>query len=187
MPKQRITKDMVVDAAFSIARERGMDQVLVKNIADKLDCSVQPIYSYCSNMESLKHEVIAKTREFFHQYVMEHMDPEDLFRSTGFAYIHLAKEEPFLFKLYFLRSRTDISSLQDLYQSESSPEVTKFIEKSLRLSWENAKKLHLHMIVYSMGLGAILATSGAEIPFQELEAQLESAYQAILSQMKEMG
>jgi len=44
MPKQRITKEMVVAAAFEIAREQGMEQVLVKNIADKIGCSVQPIF-----------------------------------------------------------------------------------------------------------------------------------------------
>ena len=33
MPKQRITKEMVVEAAFEIAREQGMEQVVVKSIA----------------------------------------------------------------------------------------------------------------------------------------------------------
>lgn len=47
MPKQKITKDMVIDAAFELARNDGMEQVIVKNIAEKLGCSVQPIYSYC--------------------------------------------------------------------------------------------------------------------------------------------
>ena len=65
MPKQRITKDMVVEAAFELAREGGMEQVLVKNIAEKLGCSVQPIYSYCSNMEELKKEVQSRTAVFF--------------------------------------------------------------------------------------------------------------------------
>ena len=46
MPKQRITKEMVVDAAFEIARNSGMEQVMVKNIENKIGCSVQPIYSY---------------------------------------------------------------------------------------------------------------------------------------------
>ncbi len=54
MPKQRITKEMIVDAAFSLARTDGMEQVLIKNIARKLGCSVQPIYSYCENMEGLQ-------------------------------------------------------------------------------------------------------------------------------------
>lgn len=49
MPKQRITKEMVVDAAFELAREGGMEEVLVKRIAERIGCSVQPIYSYCHN------------------------------------------------------------------------------------------------------------------------------------------
>lgn len=40
MPKQNITKEMIVEAAFEIARNGGMEQVMVKNIADKLHCSV---------------------------------------------------------------------------------------------------------------------------------------------------
>ena len=46
MPKQRITKEMVVEAAFTLARDGGMQEVTVKAIAEKIGCSVQPIYSY---------------------------------------------------------------------------------------------------------------------------------------------
>ena len=34
MPKQRITKEMVVKAAFEIARNSGMEQVMVKTWMD---------------------------------------------------------------------------------------------------------------------------------------------------------
>ena len=63
MPKQRITKEMVVNAAFEIARDGGMEQVMVKNIADKIGCSVQPIYSYCKNMDGLRMEVAGKVKD----------------------------------------------------------------------------------------------------------------------------
>ena len=39
MPKQRITKEMVINTAFELARTGGMEQVLVKTIAEKLGCS----------------------------------------------------------------------------------------------------------------------------------------------------
>ena len=45
MPKQRITREMVVDTAFDVARREGIGQVLVKRIAQELGCSVQPIKS----------------------------------------------------------------------------------------------------------------------------------------------
>ena len=38
MPKQRITKETVVQAAFEIARNSGMEQVMVKTIAQKIGC-----------------------------------------------------------------------------------------------------------------------------------------------------
>ena len=43
MPKQRITKEMVVDAAFEIARKDGIEKATVKTIAEKLD---REIYVY---------------------------------------------------------------------------------------------------------------------------------------------
>ena len=43
MPKQRITKEMILEVAFKLARERGYEQVVVKNIAAEMGCSVQPI------------------------------------------------------------------------------------------------------------------------------------------------
>ena len=57
MPKQRITREMILDVAFKLAKDNGFEQVVLKNIADEIECSVQPIYSYFSNMETLKEAV----------------------------------------------------------------------------------------------------------------------------------
>ena len=102
MPKQRITKEMVVNAAFELARSGGMEQVMVKAIAEKIGCSVQPIYSYCANMEGLRREVEKRTKSFIQEYVAAHIERSDPFRSTGRAYIQLTREEPQLFKIFIL-------------------------------------------------------------------------------------
>ena len=49
---------MIVEAAFEIARVNGLDRMVVKEIADRLGCSVQPIYSYCDSMEGLKRDLM---------------------------------------------------------------------------------------------------------------------------------
>ena len=82
MPKQRITKEMVVDAAFEISRKNGIDKATMKTIAEKLGCSVQPIYSYCQNMDGLRNDVAEKARDFVLEYVSGSIDKNDLFRST---------------------------------------------------------------------------------------------------------
>ena len=100
MPKQRITKETVVQAAFEIARNSGMEQVMVKTIAQKIGCSVQPIYSYCNNMDGLRKDVTERVNAFVQNYISAGIDKNDVFASTGKSYIRLAKEEPNLFKIF---------------------------------------------------------------------------------------
>lgn len=180
MPKQRITKEMIVDAAFAIARKDGMEQVLVKNIADRIGCSVQPIYSYCQNMEGLRAEVVERTRNFVHNYAASRIKKDNLFQSTGQAYIQLAKEEPNLFKIFILHKRSGISSLHDLYRSETNPHVAESIAQELHISTEQAIELHLHMLIYTIGIGAIFAASTPGISADEIFGQQEKAYDVFL-------
>ncbi len=183
MPKQRITKEMVVEAAFEIARNRGMEQVLVKNIADRLGCSVQPIYSYCKNMEGLRQDVVRRVRHFILEYTAAHVDKNDLFRSTGQAYIQLAKEEPHIFKIFILHQREGISSLEDLYQSETSPGIAPFIAEELNISIPQARQLHLNMLIYTIGIGTIFSMTTPGISPDEIFSYQEIAYDAFLKQI----
>ena len=185
MPKQRITKEMVVEAAFEIARKEGAEKVIVKNIAERLGCSVQPIYSYCSNMEGLREELVERTRTFMKDYIASRLERTNYFWSMGQAQIHFAKEEPNLFKMYFLRRRQDISSLQELYTKEGSPDMGEYLSQTLQISPEKARELHLNMIIYTMGIASILATTGSDIPEEEISDRLEKAYHAFYAQSRE--
>lgn len=180
MPKQRITKEMVIHAAFEIARSSGMEQVMVKTIADKIGCSVQPIYSYCKNMDSLRQEVAAQTECFLQEYIAAHVDKNDLFRSTGKTYLQFAEDEPHLFKIFILHRRNGISSLQDLYQAQANPHTAKFIADALNISITQAKQLHLNMLIYTIGIGTIFSVTTPGISMDEIYAQQELAYQAFL-------
>lgn len=182
MPKQRITKEMVVDAAFEIARSSGMEQVLVKNIAAKIGCSVQPIYSYCKNMDGLRSDVAEQANSFIRQYISEHIDREHLFASTGRAYIRLAKEEPFLFKIFILHQRTGVCSLNDLYEKEASPYVAERIAEELKISVPKARQLHLNMLIYTIGIGTVFSVTTPGISADEIYGQQENAYEAFLRQ-----
>ncbi len=185
MPKQKVTKDMVIDAAFELARNDGMEQVIVKNIAEKLGCSVQPIYSYCSNMGSLRSDVMKKAGCFVQQYLKEHTDPDNPFQSTGHAFVRLAKEEPNIFKMFILRPRDDISSLEELYQSETDIKTAKSIADRLNISLPQAKSLHLNMLIYTIGIGTIFSVTTPGISPDEIFTRQETAYRAFLKQTLE--
>lgn len=185
MPKQKITREMVVDAAFQLAREGGMERVLVKEIAARLGCSVQPIYSCFRNMGELRRAVERRTADYMADWLSARLDPASLFQSTGRAYVRFAREEPELFKLFALRRREGVSSLEELRQKEASPEVAEAIAAQLGLSGGQAGQLHLDMLIYTVGLGTIFSVTTPGIPAEDVFARQERAYQAFLKQIKE--
>lgn len=184
MPKQRITKKMIVDTAFDIVRKDGLQAMVVKNIASKLNCSVQPIYSYCTNMEGLKREVFLKTLSYIQEYMKAHIDPKDFFRSTGVAYLTFAKEEPNLFQLFVLSERKNIASFDDFYASNTNPSLAHLIAKDLDITYEQAKELHLCMLIFNTGISMIQVSSKPGIPNEELNRYLDKAYEAFLGRAK---
>ena len=184
MPKQKITKEMVVDAAFQLAREGGMERVLVKDIAARLGCSVQPIYSYCRNMDGLRREVFQRVRDFVREYLCKDGGG---FQATGQAYVRLAREEPELFKLFTLCPREGVACLDDLYRAEADPGMAQAIAGELGLSLEAARRLHLNMIVYTIGLGAIFSVTDPGIQADEIYTWQEQAYRAFLKQEREQN
>lgn len=185
MPKQKITKEMVVDAAFELARRGGMELVLVKNIAKELNCSVQPIYSYCENMDGLRRDVAERADCFVREYVAGHLSSEDLFRSTGQAYVRLAKEEPHIFRIFILHQRDGISSLEELYRKETNPHLAEALAQELRISLSQARQLHLHMLIYTIGIGTIFSVTTPGIPAEEIFAHQQDAYEAFLKQTQD--
>ena len=59
LPKTlKITKEMILDTAFDIAKEEGMNQVSNREIAKRLNSSIRPIYYQFSNTEELKKELL---------------------------------------------------------------------------------------------------------------------------------
>ena len=41
--KPKVTKEMIVDAAFEIARKEGMENINARTVSEKLSCSTQPV------------------------------------------------------------------------------------------------------------------------------------------------
>ena len=79
--------------------------------------------------------------------------------------------------------RDGISSLNDLYQSEAGPQVAGFIAEQLQISVPQARQLHLHMLIYTIGLGTIFSVTSPGISPDEIFAQQQKAYEAFCGQL----
>lgn len=185
MPRQRINKDMVIRAAFELARIGGLENVTLKDIASMLGCSVQPVYSYCRSMDGLRSEVCRIAGDFVREYVAARTDKTDPFRSTGRAYVRLAGEEGNILRMFLFRRRENISGLGALYASETDPRLPAAIASQLGLREETARRLHLNMLVYTLGLCSIFSVTAPGLPLEEIYRQQDAAFDAFLRAARE--
>ncbi|MFR8178051.1 MAG: hypothetical protein ACLVB5_13640 [Christensenellales bacterium] len=68
--KAKVTKEMIVDAAFAIAREAGVERINARTVSERLHCSTQPVMYHFATMEALKRTVYAKADLYHSEYLM---------------------------------------------------------------------------------------------------------------------
>ena len=51
-PKAKVTKDMIIDAAFNVVREAGAENINARTVAKKLKCSTQPVMYHFETIEA---------------------------------------------------------------------------------------------------------------------------------------
>ena len=66
-PKAKITKEMVIDAAFEVARETGAENINARTVSKKLNCSTQPVMYHFATIEELK-KAAYKKADWYHDY-----------------------------------------------------------------------------------------------------------------------
>ncbi|MDE7079173.1 MAG: TetR/AcrR family transcriptional regulator, partial [Clostridia bacterium] len=69
MPKQTVDKDQILKNALQMTRENGFESVNARSVAKRMGYSVQPIYSYFNNMETLKQEVYGAAMKFYNEFI----------------------------------------------------------------------------------------------------------------------
>lgn len=185
MPKQKITKKMILDAAFTLLRTQGHEAVNARSIATQAGCSVQPIYSCYANMSELMQDLFLYTQQYLTAYIEKNADKSYYFASIGRCHIRLARDEKHLFCFLFLSKYMYVSSVEGIYRQCARQDVTKDSMKTLSVSEAAAKRLYLHMMLYTHGIASMIATGAADIPDEEIHELVNSAFYAFLDQIKE--
>lgn len=185
MPKQKITAEEILDASLELIREQGYEKINARSIAQKMNCSVQPIYSCFGNMEGLMQQLFSHVKKYLDHYVDTHANRSRYFESIGRCHIGFASDEKFLFRFLFQSPYIKASSIKDIYQMYSRVDVAQDISAKLGISEENAEKLYTHMMVYTHGIACMIAADAVHFSFEDIHAKIDFAYWSFLKNIKE--
>ena len=53
-PKAKVTREMIIDTAFEIIRNTGIETVNARTVSKELNCSTQPVMYHFKTIEELK-------------------------------------------------------------------------------------------------------------------------------------
>ena len=93
-PKNKFTKEEMVEAALRVVRANGIDALTAKTMADALGTSTQPIFTAFGSMDGIKKEVYAAAIRVYDRYTEAGLQERIPFFGVGMQYIRFAREEP---------------------------------------------------------------------------------------------
>lgn len=177
MPKAKITKDMVADAAFEIARTAGAENVNARTVSERLGCSTQPVMYHFARIEELKRAVYTKADRFHTAYLMNIENPrEGILLGIGLNYIRFAIKEPNLFRFLFQSGFAVENSLLEMIDSEELKPVLNAMQGAMEMTMEQVKEVFLTIAMFAHGYASIIANNSLEYDEKLVAKHLERTY-----------
>ena len=185
--KAKVTKEMIIDAAFAIARETGAENINARTVSERLNCSTQPVMYHFATIEELKRTVYAKADLYHSEYLMHLKSPaKGVMLGIGMNYIRFAIEEPHLFRFLFQSDFFGGSTLLELIDADALAPVLSAMQGALGIGMEQTKKVFLTVFLFAHGYASIIANNSLKYDEALINAHLEQAYRgAILAVQSE--
>lgn len=106
-PKNKFSKEKMVEAALQVVRDKGIDGLTAKTLADELGTSTQPVFTAFGSMDAVRQEVYAAAVRVYDDYADAGLKEKVPFLGVGMQYIRFAREEPELYRFLFLTRAQD--------------------------------------------------------------------------------
>ncbi len=186
MPKAKITREMVIDAAFEITRSMGIENVNARTVSEKLNCSTQPVMYHFARIEEMKRAVYEKADRFHSEYLMNIIKPEEgIMLGIGLNYIRFAICEPNLFRFLFQSGYAVGNSLPDIVNSEELKPLLAVMSEAMEMTMEQTKEIFVTIAMFAHGYASIIANNSLEYDEKTAAAHLERAYRGAVLAVRE--
>lgn len=177
----RITKEMILNAAFDITRNEGIEKLSNREIAKKMNCSIRPIYYQFKNSEELYKELYNKINSYFYDFIMKNVvDDIPHYKQIGINYIKFAQEETNFFKVLFMSPARDVPNTFVATDKNGFAGVIDAIKLSTYLSDKDIKSFHTKMWIFVHGIATLTVSKSVKFTEEQIRDLLSQEFQALM-------
>ena len=184
-PQVKVSKDYIKSEAFEMTKESGFEAVTARKLAERLNCSTQPIFRVYANMEELKVDLYEMGTEYLRKSMERQKGKSDpAYLSLALGYIGAAQNEKNLFRL--------IASVDDM----NIPGDGEFLLKGEAINYPNmlpgTEKLNdeqkgelISAIWYLVhGIATLLVSGRTVISDKEIRGLITETYAGLLNELQ---
>ncbi|MBD5519942.1 MAG: TetR/AcrR family transcriptional regulator [Lachnospiraceae bacterium] len=176
-PKAKISRDMIVTAAFEIARKAGAENINARTVSEKLNCSTQPVMYHFATIEELKRATYEKTDKYHSEYLMNiPKTQENAMLEIGLNYIRFAIEEPNLFCFLFQSRFVAENDLLEMINSENLTPILSVMQEEMKMNMEQTKEVFVTLALFVHGYASIIANNSLEYDEKLIATHLKRVY-----------
>jgi len=142
MPRKAIfNQEDIINAGFEFARRHGMQSLSARKLADELNASTAPVYSYMGSIEAVRHQILDRAEELLFEYVkIGYSDEAALNFQVGI--IRFARDETNLFTSLFIQQENPQRLIEECgsrlaEELEKDTSVQDFAREDLQQCAEN--------------------------------------------------
>lgn len=178
-PRSKITREMIIDAAYEIVRESGEGSLNARSIADRLGCSTQPVLYVFRTMDEIRECVYQKADEYHSEYLMQTGENTSIWKN----YIRFSVRERNLFRFLF-QSNAFSGRIQGLIDDERLLPVLEVMSDQMGMEVKDVKKFFAAIYYPVHGIASLLANNSMEYDEEEFEAILNMIRRGVLKEME---
>lgn len=167
------TKEDIVNAAFEIVKEKGIEGLNARDVAQKLKCSIQPIFYQFATMEDLKQAVLDKTYNIYKEYMLSGENSDKAYKSLGNYYVKFARDYPECFKILFMQ-KSEMNSNNYVQVDHLGDKIIEIGQKFTGLSFEEQREFHLRVWIFTHGIATLIVTGTLKLTDEEIDKLLET-------------
>lgn len=183
-PKNKFTKEEMIEAALCVVQKKGIDSLTAKTIADELGTSTRPIFTSFGSMDEVKQAVYEAAVRVYDSYTEVGLKEKIPFLGAGKSYIRFAQEEPELYRLLFLTRAPEYSAIKSMRHLQTL--VRPSLMNIYHITAEEADLYFRDLWLVAHSLSTLIVTSDCPYSDQEIGQILTGFSISVCKSIKEI-
>ena len=185
-PRAKVTKGMIVEAGFEVARAEGAEALNARRVAAALGCSTQPVMSHFATMDALRQAVYARADDYHSEYLTRPEPCDNPLTAIGLRYVRFGAEEPKLFRLLFQSNqfaRMDVATRVDSSGETLAP-VYAALQTEAGCDMAACRDIFAQLFITAHGLASLLANNAMAFDPEFCARLLERAFEGAMAEVQ---